>query len=401
MRQGGALPPLIADYYLAAAATYNRKEPIVENGITYVAMDTHKKEHSVALVYPNDEQVIEFSVRNTPTEIRKMVGKIKRTAPGKVKFCYEAGVCGFTLQRRIEALECKCSVIAPSLIPRKPGERKKTDRRDAKKLLGLFMAEMLTEVYPPDEQQEAARELTRCREAAQENLKRIRHQLQKLLVRHGYVFIDGEHWTQKHFRWLTTLEFDQPLLQEVFDCYFTEMRHCLQRVRTLDTELEKLAQSDAYREVTGILRCFYGINTLTAISIITEIFDFGRFASARDFMSYLGLTPSESSSGEKQHKGAITKTGNKRARRLLTEAAWHYRHAYKVSKALNKRREGQPQWAIDIADRAGLRLRRRYNRLVNRGKLPCKAVVAVARELGGFIWSILIEYETRKKRKAA
>lgn len=373
----------------------------MENTITYVAMDTHKKQHRVALLYPNDKQIIEFSVKNTPTEIRKMVRKIKRNAPGQVKFCYEAGVCGFTLQRRIEALECKCSVIAPSLIPRKPGERKKTDRRDAKKLLGLFMADMLTEVYPPDEQQEAARELTRCREAAQENLKRIRHQLQKLLVRHGYVFIDGQHWTQKHLRWLGAVDFDQPLLQEVFDCYFTEMRHCLQRVKTLDRELEKLAQSEAYREVAGILRCFYGIKTLTAMTIITEIFDFGRFASARDFMSYLGLTPSEFSSGEKQQKGSITKTGNKRARRLLTEAAWHYRHAYTVSKALNERREGQPQWAIDIADMGGVRLRKRYHRLVNRGKLPCKAVVAVARELAGFIWSVLIEYEARKKRKAA
>jgi transposase len=373
----------------------------VNNSITYVATDTHKKQHRVAIAYPNDEVIVEFSVKNTPSEIRKMVRKIKRNAPGEVKFCYEAGVCGFTLQRRIEALGCKCSVIAPSLTPRKPGERKKTDRRDAKKLLGLFMSDMLTEVYPPDEQQEAARELTRCREAAQENLKRIRHQLQKMLVRHGYVFIDGQHWTQKHYRWLEAIQFDQPLLQDVFECYFTEMRHCLQRVQTLDKELEKLAQSEDYREAVGILCCFYGIKTLTAISIIAEVFDFGRFASARDLMSYLGLTPSESSSGEKEHKGPITKTGNKRVRRLLTEVAWHHRHAYGVSKVLRKRREGQPRWAIDIADRAGIRLRRRYRRLVHKGKLPCKAVTAVARELVGFIWSAMIEYEARKKRKAA
>jgi len=373
----------------------------VNSRITYVAMDIHKKQHRVAIAYPNDEVIVEFSVKNTPTEIRKMVRKIKRNTPGEVKFCYEAGVCGFTLQRRIEALGCKCSVIAPSLTPRKPGERRKTDRRDAKKLLSLFMSDMLTEVYPPDEHQEAARELTRCREAAQENLKRIRHQLQKMLVRHGYVFRDGQHGTQKHLRWLGAVKFNQPLLQEVFDSYFTEMRHCLQRVQTLDRELEKLAQSEDYRDVVGILRCFYGIETLTAISIIAEVFDFGRLASARAFMSYLGLTPSESSSGEKEHKGPITKTGNKRARRLLTEAAWHHRHAYGVSNVLRKRREGQPQWAIDIADRAGLRLRRRYSRLVHRGKLPCKAVTAVARELAGFIWSALIEYEARKERKVA
>jgi len=373
----------------------------VKDSITYVAIDTHKKQHRVAMVYPNDEVIVEFSVKNTASEIRKMVRKIKKNAPGEIKFCYEAGVCGFTLQRRIEALGCKCSVIAPSLIPRKPGERKKTDRRDAQKLLGLFMSDMLTEVYPPEEQQEAARELTRCREAAQENLKRIRHQLQKMLVRHGYVFIDGQHWTQKHYRWLEAIHFDQPLLQDVFECYFTEMRHCLQRVQTLDKELEKLAQSEDYREAVGILCCFYGIKTLTAISIIAEVFDFGRFASPRDLMSYLGLTPSESSSGEKKHKGPITKTGNKRVRRLLTEVAWHHRHAYGVSKVLRKRREGQPQWAIDIADRAGIRLRRRYRRLVNRGKLPCKAVTAVARELAGFIWSALIEYEARKKKRKA
>jgi transposase len=373
----------------------------METSITYVAMDTHKKEHTVALLYPNNEEVIEFSVKNKPAEIRKMVVKVKKNASGEVKFCYEAGVCGFTLQRRIEALDCKCSVIAPSLIPRKPSERIKTDRRDAKKLLGLFMAGMLTEVYPPDEKQEAARELTRCRGAAQENLKRIRHQLQKFLIRHGYVYTDGEHWTQKHLRWLNAVDFEQSLLREVFDCYFTEMRHCLQRVKTLDRELEKLAQSEVYREVAGALRCFHGINTLTAMTIITEIFDFGRFASARDFMSYLGLTPSESSSGLKQYRGSITKTGNKRVRRLLTEAAWHYRHAYTVSKALNERRDGQPQWAIDIADRAGVRLRKRYHRLVNSGKLPCKAVAAIARELAGFIWSVLIEYEARKKRKVA
>ena len=373
----------------------------MNNNITYVAMDTHKKQHRVALVYPNDKQKVEFSVKNTPAEIRKMVRKIKRNAPGQVQFCYEAGVCGFTLQRRIVAEGCPCIVIAPSLTPKKPGERKKTDRRDAKKLLRLFMADMLTEVYPPDEKQEAARELTRCREAAHENLKRIRHQLQKMLVRHGYVFIDGQHWTQKHYRWLEAIQFNEPLLQDVFECYFTEMRHCLQRVQTLDKELEKLAQSEDYREAVGILCCFYGIKTLTAISIIAEIFDFGRFASARDLMSYLGLTPSEYSSGEKENKGSITKTGNRRVRRLLTEVAWHHRHSYGISKVLRERREGQPQWAIDIADRAGLRLRRRYRRLVLKGKLPCKAVTAVARELAGFIWSALVEYETRKKRKAA
>lgn len=373
------------------------------NCTTHVAMDTHKKQHKVALYYPGDEQVVEFTIKNTARDIRKMVNKIKKHAPADVAFCYEAGVCGFTLKRRIEALDCKCAVIAPSLTPIKPGDRIKTDRRDAKKLLAMFKAGLLTEVHAPDQKQEAARELTRCRQTAQENLKRIRHQLLKFLTRHGYVYADGKHWTQRHLRWLCSLEFDeQPLLRDVFDNYFTQMQHCIQRLTSLDKEVENLAESKTYKEVVGLLRCFHGIDTLTAITIITEIFDFGRFSSPGELMSYLGLTCSESSSGERERKGSITKAGNKRVRRLLIETAWHYRHPYIArSKALRQRRKDQPQWAIDIADRAGLRLRKRYWYLVNRGKIPCKATVAVARELAGFIWSIFKEYQARNQEKAA
>lgn len=373
----------------------------MENSITYVAMDTHKKEHKVALHYPGQEEIVRFVVKNTAYDITKMVRRIAKRAPGDVIFCYEAGVCGFTLKRRIEALGCKCAVIAPSLTPIKPGERIKTDRRDAVKLLAMFKAGLLTEVYAPDQKQQAARELTRCRQAAQENLKRVRHQLQKFLVRHGYVYADGNNWTQKHLRWLRSLEFEQPLLRDVFDNYFTEMQHCLQRLASLDKEVEKLAESEFYREVVGLLRCFHGIDTLTAITIITEIFDFGRFSSPRELMSYLGLTSSESSSGEKQKKGPITKAGNKRLRRLLVETSWHYRHPCNIGSALRQRRKGQPQWVIDIADRAGQRLRKRYWHLINRGKMPCKATVAIARELAGFIWSVFREYEARSRERAA
>ena len=383
-------------------AVYNGKEPVVmENIITYAAMDTHKKDHKIALHYPGDEQIVQFVVKNTAAEIKKMVKKIKKKASGQVEFCYEAGVCGFTLKRRIEAQSCRCMVIAPSLTPIKPGDRIKTDRRDALKLLAMFKAGLLTEVHAPDTDQEAARELTRCRQTAQENLKRIRHQLLKLIVRHGYVYSDGNHWTQKHLRWLRGLEFDQTLLSNVFDSYFTEMQHCLQRLASLDREVETLAQSDRYKEVVGFLRCFHGIDTLTAITIIAEIFDFGRFSCPGELMSYLGLTPSESSSGEKQKKGSITRAGNKRVRRLLAESAWHYRHRCNVSKALKQRRAGQPQWAIDIADRARHRLGKRYWYLVNNGKMPCKATVAIARELSGFIWSVFKEYQVRSNRKVA
>ena len=374
----------------------------MESSITYVAMDTHKKDHKIALRYPGEEQMVQFTVKNNARDIKKMVTKIKKQAPGEVVFCYEAGVCGFTLKRRIEGLDCACQVIAPSLTPIKPGDRVKTDRRDAKKLLTLLQAGLLTEVHAPDIKQEAARELTRCRQTVQENLKRIRHQLLKFLTRHGYVYTDGNHWTLKHLRWLRTLVFEQPLLRDVFDGYFTEMQHCLQRLDSLDREVETLSKSEPYREVVGLLRCFHGIDTLTAITVITEIFEFGRFSTPGELMSYLGLTCSEESSGEKERKGSITKAGNKRVRRLLVEAGWHYRHPYVAkSKALRERRKDQPQWAIDIADKAGQRLRKRYWHLVNNGKMPCKATVAVARELAGFIWSLFNEYQTRNQDKAA
>jgi len=364
-------------------------------------MDTHKKQHKVVLHYPSDEQIVEFIVKNNARDIARMVKKITTLAPADVQFCYEAGVCGFTLKRRIEALGCQCAVIAPSLTPKKPGVKIKTDRRDALKLVTMFEAGLLTEVQAPDPQQEAARELTRCRQTAQENLKRIRHQLIKLLTRHGYVYADGNHWTIKHLNWLRSLEFEQPLLKDVFDSYFTEMLHCIQRLDSLDKQVEQLAQSEPYKETVGLLRCFHGIDTLTAITIITEIFEFGRFSTPGELMSYLGLTPSESSSGDQQRKGQITKTGNKRIRRLLIETAWHYRHPYRLTTTLKRRRKNQPQWAIDIADRAGHRLRRRYWRLVNRGKISCKATVAVARELAGFIWVLFREYQIRNTEKPA
>ena len=372
----------------------------MENIITYVGMDTHKKQHRIALHHPGQEEIIDFTINNNVRDIKKMLNKIKKQAPGQVEFCYEAGVCGFTLKRRIEDMGCKCAVIAPSLIPRKPGERIKTDRRDARKLLLLFKAGLLTEVHAPDEQAEAARELTRLRETANENLKRSRHQVLKFLTRHGYVYRQGSHCTVKHITWMRTIKLTEPMLTKVFEHYFDQMIYCTTRLENLNRELEQLAESPEYKEVVGILSCFHGIKALTAITIITEIFEFGRFESPRHLMSYLGLTPSEDSSGEKQRKGSITKAGNKRVRRLLNETAWHYRHRYVPSKVLKKRREGQPQWAIDIADSAGRRLTKRHRHLINNGKMPCKSNIAIARELAGFIWFTVTQYQARKNVKA-
>ena len=361
----------------------------MKTSITHVAMDVHKKQHDVALVYPDTGELQRFTVRNTQEELARMVKRIRKQAPGEIHVCHEAGVCGFVLKRRLEKLGCVCKVIAPSLVLRKPGDRVKTDRRDAKKLLDQFIAGQLTEVYAPDPGQEADRELTRCRESAQVDLKRARQQLNSLLVRHGYVYSGGRLWTGKHQEWLNSLEFDVPRLGTVFEEYTSEVQHCVQRLASLDKQLEALAQSEPYRQTVAVLRCFRGIDTLTAITVLTEIFEFGRFDSPRALMAYLGVTPSEDSSGERRRSGGITKTGNRRVRRILTETAWHYRHPHRVGKALKARRQDQPAWAIDLADRAGVRLYRRYWHLVERGKAAPMAVMAVVRELVGFLWAML------------
>ncbi len=367
--------------------------------ITFVALDSHKKQHSVAVIYPSTGELAEWTVPNTQKDIAKMVIKIRQKAAGEVRVCYEAGVCGFVLKRWIEALGCSCSVIAPSLVPVKPGERMKTDRRDARKLLTLFKNGQLTEVHAPTVEQEAARDLTRCRQAAQEDVQRNRHRLVKFLIRHGYVYTEGHCWTAKHRRWLDSLVLDNALLKEVFDQYVTELQHSDGRLAALDKRVSQLAQSTTYRLIVEELCCLRGIETLTAITLVTELFEFGRFDSPQALMNYLGLVPSEQSSGTRQRRGRITKTGNVRVRRLLIQSAWHQRHGYRVGQSLRRRRQGQPQWAIDLADKAGQRLRRRYRALSERGKEPCKVAVAIARELSGFIWAMMREH--RRQTEAA
>ena len=361
----------------------------MKTSITPVALDTHKKQHQVAWVHPDTGEIQEFTVANTPREIERMVKRIRKQAPGEIHVCYEAGICGFVLKRRLEKLGCVCQVIAPSLVWRKPGDRVKTDRRDARKLLTQFTAGQLTEVFAPDPAQEADRELTRCRESAPVDLKRSRQRLNSFLIRQGYVYAAGNLWTGKHAQWLKGLVFDQPRLRTIFEEYGAEVEHGLARVQSLDQQVETLAQSERYRAAVGVLRCLRGIDTLTAITLLTEIFEFGRFDHPRALMAYLGVTPSEESSGENRRPGAITKTGNRRVRRLLTEAGWHYRHPYAVSKALRARRRDQPAWAVDLADRAAKRLSRRYRHLIERGKSAPVAIIAVVRELAGFVWAML------------
>ncbi len=357
--------------------------------ITYVAMDVHKKKHSVAMILPGSDTITQWTINNNDREIKRMIKRLEKVAPGEIEVCYEAGVCGFALQRKIRTKRINCKVIAPSLVPRKPGDRVKTDRRDADNLVKYFKAGQLTEVYPPNPEQEAVRGLCRLRDASRRDLMRIRHQLLKYLLSNGFAYNDGDNWTQKHWKWIKSIKFDKILAQQILDDYIVEFNHRFARVKDLDKRIEEVSKKEPYKVSVGALRCFYGIDTTTAMGIICEMYAFERFNTAPEFMSYLGTTPSEFSSGEKDRKGGITKAGNSRVRRLLIEAGLHYRNRPTVGIGLAKRREGQEQWVIDIADKCHKRLNRRYWYLIERGKTPNKVAVAVARELAGFIWSVL------------
>jgi transposase len=360
----------------------------VKNSITFVGLDAHKKMLAVAMLVPGKEEPLTWQVANESGAVRRMAKKILKEAEGPVRVCYEAGPCGYALQRILKNLGLECVVIAPSLIPRKPGDRIKTDKRDARKLASLFRAGLLTEVHPPTLGEEAIRDLSRCREDAKEDLLRARHRLGKMLLRRGMNW-ESSNWTQAHRAWLRKVQFDHPADRLVFQDYLLAIEHLEERIKSLDEALEAVTQEDRYKKPVGALRCFQGIDTVSAVTLVAELHDFSRFHSARELMGYLGLVPSEDSSSDRRRLGSITKAGNSHVRRILVEIAWHYRHAPRLYKALRERRKGQAPAVIAVADKAAQRLHRKFEKLQTRGKPVAKAVVAVARELAGFIWAAL------------
>jgi transposase len=352
----------------------------VKNITTYVGVDAHKKDLFIAMLIGDQTTPVTWTVPNEPNAVRRLVRKLERDAPGPVLVCYEAGPCGYALQRQMTTPRVSCQVIAPSLIPRKPGERIKTNRRDARKLAELLRAGLLTEVRPPTPEEEAVRDLCRARDDAREDYQRCRHRLGKLLLRRGLHF-SGHNWTERHRRWINSLQWVQPAERVVVDDYLLAIDQLEARLREFDARLSEIAQTDPYREPVGWLRCFRGIDTLTAVLILAELHDVRRFHSARALMAYVGLVPGEDSSGEQQRRGRITRTGNALVRRLLVETAWHYQHRPQVGRALTRRRKGQPSRVIAIADKAQQRLCRRFRRLAEQHKPAPKIAVAIAREL--------------------
>jgi len=294
-----------------------------------------------------------------------------------------------------------CDVIAPSLIPRKSGDRFKTDRRDALKLAELSRAGVLTTVSPPSLEQEAIRDLCRCREAARADLHRVRHRLIKMLVRRGLVFDPHQRlWTVTHRRWLEGLVFENPVDQIVIAEFRLAIEQTERRLRALDQEIEKAAELPIYREHVAWLRCFRGIDTTVAMIFVSELHGVDRFESPRALAAYLGLVPSLHASGESARHGKITKTGNGHIRRALVQASWQYRHRPAVGVGLRKRREGQPERVLSIAEKAERRLSARFARLKARGKHANKVVIAIARELVGFLWAALREHREAARHGA-
>jgi transposase len=359
----------------------------MEKSTTFVAVDDSKRKLVVGILRPG---VTEPELREIPNEakvVRRLFERLQREGP--VEACYEAGVSGYDLYRQLTRLGVACQVIAPALTPRRPGQRIKTDARDARKLVRLFRAGELTAIHVPGEAEEGVRDFLRCREDVRRDVGRWRHRVVKLLDRHGRRYLAGRNWTQRHWTWLRSQRFELPALQRTLEVSLFTLEQALTRLAELDREIDALAQTEPYRERVGWLRCFRGIDTRSAMILLAEIGDFQRFQRARELMAYLGLVPSEHSSGDRERRGGLTKAGNTHARRVLVEAAWHYRHRPGLGQALARRSHGQPAACLSHAWRAQQRLHRRYRHLVGHGKRPPVAVAAVARELVGFIWAAM------------
>lgn len=355
--------------------------------LTFVGLDVHKDTIAVALLRPGVEVVCDSrTITHTPEAVRKLVASWADA--GRVQACYEAGPTGYELHRLLSSLDVSCEVIAPALVPRRPGVRVKTDRRDAENLARLYRAGELTPIRVPSLEEEAVRDLVRLREDMKADVLRARHRLSTFLLRQGRIY-PGRSWTKAHSAWLARQEFPHPALTSTFSHYRTTLDLRLAQLAGLERELEHWAAVPPLSQMVARLICLRGIATLSALTIATEVVDFARFRTPDEFASFVGLVPREHSSGPKERRGGITKTGNAHVRRVLVEAAWHYRHRPAVGENLRRRSLGQPPEVLAACFETQERLSRRYQRLTGRGKRSPVAAVAVARELSRAIWHLM------------
>jgi transposase len=359
----------------------------MSTSVVYVGLDVHKDSIVIAFAREGRQAAENWkTIPNDGVRLRKALKML--VADGEsLKVCYEAGPTGFGLCRRLREAGVDCMVVAPSLVPGKPGDRVKTDRRDARKLAHFLRSGDLTEVYVPDEAVEAIRDLERARDDAKCAERVARHQLSKFLLRHDRRW-EGTTWTLKHRDWIRAQRFAYPAQQRVLDDYLKTVEDLAERVERLTAHVAELVQETALAPLVRALQAFRGISVVSAVTIAAETGDLRRFATAGQFMSYVGLVPSEDSTGKRRRQGAITRCGNGHLRRILVEAAWHYRHLPSMSKELRRRNQGIAVGVQRIAWEAQKRLNKRLYHLIHAGKSVQKAITALARELAGFLWAV-------------
>lgn len=357
----------------------------------YVGLDVHKDTIAVAVAGAGRGQPqYRGEIANTPTAIKRLLHKLSPDGE-VVGVCYEAGPCGYSVYRQITEMGHDCIVVAPGLIPRKATDRVKTDRRDALSLARLHRAGELTPVWVPDQEQEAMRDLTRAREDLKALERAARQRLGAFLLRHGHVYTGKSRWTQAHFRWLERLTMATPVQQVVLQEYVDTVLDTQRRVAGLAEQMRQALATWSMRPVVDALMALRGVSLITAMTVLAELGDITRFDSPSQLMAYLGLVPSERSSGPTRRQGGITKTGNGHVRRVLVEAAWAYRFPARKSPTIQRRAEQTSGDVQAIAWQAQKRLCGRYRHLIGAGKNTPQATTAVARELAGFIWAIACE----------
>lgn len=366
-----------------------------ERSNIHVGLDVHKDSISVAAAEPGRAPGrLIGKVTHDVNKLLKVLAKVGTVE--QLHIVYEAGPTGFGLQRALKARGYICEIIAPSQIPRRPGERIKTDTRDSVQLAECSRAGQLSAIWIPDPEDEAIRDLSRAREDAVNSRVQARHQLKGFLLRHDVRYTGKTSWCGAYYRWLATLNFGAGAAQTAFTEYWQAVTAADDRVDRLTKALQASITGWRFEAMVGALQALRGVAAITAIGLVAEIGDLGRFAHPRKLMGYLGLVPSEHSSGERTSRGSITKTGNAHARRLLTEAAWNYRFKARICKQAQIRQQDLSEPIRTMAWTAQLRLTQRYAALNARGLQANKACIAVARELAGFVWAIGMQAQREK-----